>query len=51
MELEDIVKAYVIGDSIAVTIPKKIREKLGIEEGTFIKIRTDDKRIILEIVK
>jgi len=34
-----------------VVIPKKIREKLGITKGSFLNVKLDGKKIILETVQ
>jgi len=34
-----------------ITIPKPIRDKLGIEEGSILEVRVKDNKIIMEIVK
>ena len=49
--LEGVVKAFKHGDSIAITIPKKTRDKFKIKEGTFIKFYVEGKKILLEVEK
>lgn len=51
MKLEGVVKAFAIGDSLGITIPKEIREFLNIGEGTFLKVTVNGRKVILEIVK
>jgi AbrB family looped-hinge helix DNA binding protein len=31
-----------------VLIPKKLREKTGVREGTYVRIETDDEKIVIE---
>ena len=50
-KLEDVIKAFTLGESIVVTIPKDIREEVGIEDGTYLRIRANDGRVILEVMK
>lgn len=51
MKLEGVVKVFAIGDSIGITIPKEIREFLNINEGTFLKVTVNGKKVVLEVVK
>jgi len=50
-KLEDVIKAFTLGESIVVTIPKDIREEVGVEDGTFLRISVNGGRIVLEVVK
>jgi len=47
----DVVKAFMLSDSLVITIPVRIRERLGIEEGTFLRLAVENKKVILEVVK
>ena len=51
VETPEIMKAIVVGDSVAVVIPKRFRDKLKIENGNFIKVSVKDKTLVMEVVK
>lgn len=34
-----------------VTIPKRIRDKFGLKDGSVLQIGTEDERIVLEIIR
>ena len=38
-----------VGKRGVVVIPKKIREALGIDEGTILKVRVEARKVILEV--
>jgi AbrB family looped-hinge helix DNA binding protein len=46
--LEDIIKMQPKG---LVTIPKKLRDMVGISENDFVRVRTDRGRLVLEPIR
>ncbi len=46
----EINKVFRQGNSLAVVIPKSVAETLNIHEGTHMRISTDGKKIIMEVV-
>jgi len=51
VEKFDVVKAFMLSDSLVITIPVRIRERLGIAEGSFLRLTIENKKVILEVVK
>jgi antitoxin MazE len=43
-------KAFKIGGSLAVRIPKQLAEVAGIKEGTRVKFAIKDKKLVIEAV-
>lgn len=50
-KLEDVIKAFNLSGSIVITIPKDIREATKITEGTYLRIRIENKKVILEVLE
>ena len=49
MKFVDVVKVFKQGNSVTVTITKKVREKTpGFEPGAYVRVYTDGKRVLLE---
>lgn len=46
----EVMKAFAMGETVVMTIPKSVCEKLSIRSGTFIKIRVEGKNAVLEVV-
>ena len=47
----DVVKVFMLSNSLVMTIPARIRDKLGIGEGTHLRLSIENKKIIVEAVK
>jgi len=41
-------KAFKIGGSLAIRIPKELANVIGLKEGTYIKLAVKDKKIVIE---
>jgi AbrB family looped-hinge helix DNA binding protein len=50
-KLISVVKTWQQAESVAITIPHEIREKMGIVAGTLIKVYMEGNKITLEVVK
>jgi AbrB family looped-hinge helix DNA binding protein len=46
----DTVNRIIVGTRGRIILPKEIREKLNIREGTVLEVKTEQNKVILEVV-